>query len=52
MLKKAYKSNNGQLLMHFQDQSDGDKKFALYRYDHEKEMPDEIAKLSLGKRVA
>ena len=38
--------------MKFQDQLDGDDKFALYRHDYEKEMSDDLAKVVLGKRVA
>lgn len=39
-------------MVHVKDDVDGDKKFALYRFDHEKEMPDDLAKITLGKRVA
>jgi hypothetical protein len=49
-LKKQFHLNNGQLMLHFADQ--GDKKFALYRFDHEKELPEDLAKVTLGKRVA
>ena len=48
--KKLFHHNNGQLMLHFQDRTD--KKFALYRFDHEKELSDELAKITLGKRVA
>ena len=50
LIKKQFHLNNGQLLLHFSDQ--GDKKFALYRFDHEKELPEDLAKVTLGKRVA
>ena len=48
--KKQFYQNNGQLMMHYQDRND--KKFALYRKDHETELSDELAKITLGKRVA
>jgi hypothetical protein len=50
LLKSHFHLNNGQLLLHYSDQ--GDKKFALYRFDHEKELPEDLAKVTLGKRVA
>lgn len=37
-------------MMHYQDRND--KKFALYRKDQEIELSDELAKITLGKRVA
>lgn len=37
-------------MFHYQDRNE--KKFALYRKDHEVEMPDDLANITLGKRVA
>jgi hypothetical protein len=40
-------------LVHFEDEADsGEKKFALYRYDHEMELTDELANSTLGKKIA
>ena len=49
-LKQKYHSNNGQVLFTFLDKEDNETKCALYRYDHKEEMPDDLAKVSLGKR--
>jgi hypothetical protein len=48
--KQKFHVNNGQLLLHYQDVAD--KKFALYRHDHSTKLPDDLAKLTLGKRAA
>lgn len=51
-LKKLHGSNNGQILVNYLDQLDNDKKFALYRWDAEQTLPEDVAKVTLGKRAA
>lgn len=38
------------MLVNFHDQQENEKKFALYRYDHEAKIPHGLMKNSLGKR--
>jgi hypothetical protein len=49
-LKKKYHKNNGLLILNFNDQAENEKKFALYRYDHQKQAPSALSKIALGKR--
>ena len=49
-MKQKFRQNNGQVLLNFTDQADGEKKFALYRWDQQQPMSEEVAKVSLGKR--
>ena len=51
-LKQKYHTNNGQALFTFFDKADNENKCALYRFNHKEEMPEDLAQLALGKRLA
>ena len=51
-LKNRYHKNNGQILVKYLDKIENEKKFALYRYDAQRSVPTDLAKITLGKRAA
>lgn len=46
------KNNNGQMLINYFDNLENEKKFALYRWDHQENSSTEVQKATLGRRIS
>lgn len=46
------RNNNGQMLLNYYDNLENEKKFALYRWDHQKDSSADFQGMTLGKRPA